>query len=181
MNALIKKHTYYYNANLFDNILITAFHYNLSPSEFHVFYFRNLVILFWGEGHRLCQATTQTPGTRNNRNTCPALVFHVQTRTSILPPSLPSSRLRVAAPSQKGPHPVSQSQCFLIIQVSAQGHLFRKAVLACPLCHLPDQGLAQLSWKGPVANILGSAALTLPPAPHPISAPEDVQHTEAWP
>lgn len=104
MNALIKKHTYYYNANLFDNILITAFHYNPSPSEFHVFYFMNLVTLFWGEGHRLGQATTQTPGTRNNRNTCPAPVFHVQTRTSVLPPSLPSSHLRVAAPSQKGPY-----------------------------------------------------------------------------
>lgn len=93
MNALIKKHTYYYNANLFDNILITAFHYNPSPSEFYVFYFMNIVILVWGEGHRLCQATRQTPGTRNNRNTClgpccpcPDTNLHLAPQAGLIPP-----------------------------------------------------------------------------------------------
>ena len=93
MNALMKKHTYYYNANLFDSILITAFHYNPSPSEFYVFYFMNLVVLVWGEGRRLFQATRQTPGTRNNRNTCPGSCFprpdtnlHLAPQAALIPP-----------------------------------------------------------------------------------------------
>lgn len=180
MNALIKKHTYYYNANLFDNILITAFHYNPSPSEFYVFYFMNLVVLVWGEGRRLCQATRQTPGTRNNRNTCPGPCFpcpdtnlRLAPQAALIPPQscclFPERSIPRLPESVLCHHPGLSSRSSL--QENCPG--------LSPLSS-SRPGVAQLSWKGPVANILGSAALTLLPAPHPISAPDDVQHAEAW-